>query len=127
MKINRIYHVYRLKIRDEWIPHLKAVIADQPIVISFNKVIARGKTLLLEWLQKDYEFARFDEFIKDIDAKIAEDVINQMMPKRLARPIQERKHFEAAYLAAQRKGSLLSGWKLRFVLYYYYGRNIGEW
>ncbi len=41
--------------------------------------------------------------------------------------LEERVWMEEFYRVAQHRGSQLSGWKLRFVIYYYVGKATGEW
>jgi hypothetical protein len=91
-----------------------------------HRVTLRARAQALRSLKADY--TPLDTLLQSDDCAILHTVVLQMATRRLPNtPLEERHWFEEAYRVAQHRGCTLSGWKLRFVLYYHYGQARGDW
>ena len=90
-------------------------------------ILSVAKTKLASWLSEGYTHKGLDDLVASDDARIVEVVANHMLKARYEAHMMERDALEAAYRTAQARGCKLSGWKLRFLVYYFYGKNTGEW
>jgi hypothetical protein len=78
------------------------------------------------------EHVRLEAFLASAEAGVVCDacdtvVRGQSLTREDGHEADLRKLMEAAYDRAQRRGVQLSGWKLRFVIYYFMGRKLGLW
>lgn len=89
--------------------------------------ITRVKTSLISWLSEDFVYKQIDNLIRSPEGQTVESVCRQVLPGKYQYHMSERKAMEEAYIRCQRRGVQVAGWKLRFLIYYFYGKNSGEW
>ncbi len=76
----------------------------------------------------DADHARLDGFLHSADGQVVEKMITDAFGRAAPRShLEERVWMEEFYRVAQHRGCQLSGWKLRFMIYYYVGKCLGEW
>jgi len=74
--------------------------------------------------QLDADYAVLDAFVRDA---IVDRVVTSVFSVMPQSTIEWQRWFEEAYRVCQHRGSTLSGWHLRFAIYYRVGKMQGLW
>ena len=95
--------------------------------MTSDGIISKAKKIAIKALVgEDNELLAF---LNSKDGAIAHATLDQIAyhwgPKDS--PMTESKILELSYADAQAKGCQLSGWQLRFVIYYWLGKRQGKW
>ena len=95
--------------------------------MTSDRVISKAKEIAVKALVgEDNELLAF---LNSKDGTIAHAALDQISYRwgSMDQPMTESKVLELSYADAQAKGCQLSGWQLRFALYYWLGKRQGKW
>ena len=97
------------------------------LLMTSDRVLSKVKEFAIRALVgEDNELLAF---LNSKDGAVAKAALDQTAyhwgPKDS--PMTESKILELSYADAQAKGCQLSGWQLRFVIYYWLGKRQGKW
>ena len=97
------------------------------LLMTSDRVMSKAKEIAVKALVgEDNELLAF---LNSKDGAIAHAALDQISYRwgLNDQPMTESKVLELSYADAQAKGCQLSGWQLRFALYYWLGKRQGKW
>ena len=95
------------------------------MIMSATGVFDRAKQIALKKLGGNY--GELLSFLHSKDGLMAKTALEAKTRWELNSHMAESKALELGYLKAQQMGCGLSGWQLRFALYYWLGKLEGKW
>ena len=95
------------------------------MIMSAMGVLYKARQVVLKKLGGDY--GELLSFLYSKDGLMAKTALEAKTRWELNSHMAESKALELGYLKAQQMGCGLSGWQLRFALYYWLGKLEGKW
>lgn len=74
------------------------------------------------------DFSSWLKVLEDSDGLIVREIVRSTLDRGAPKSsLEENRWLEEFYRVAQHRGCQVGGWKLRMLIYYYYGEARGEW